>query len=429
MPNESQSVLRGEKPNFKDYFSGPFNGEFNLDGLAESHFKDFELYYAAYGATIYSDISTLFRRTIAGKVKLWFDQTGFDSVESLKTEFLKKFGKHKTQQHHVKTFYNPKLGEGEDINMYVHRLKEAGLALGVTGEEKIKDSFLRGLPSHLFALVAGSRQQPLSQLSAITSTHLDYFRESKGVVGFDLGECNLSEKNSAKKLLQEEIENGLVKQVTELGQELRELRSQFSAKGDFGEPHLDDECPPSGEYESIKIAEARGRTRYKPQYSKPYRRPNSPSRDSYANRGRYPSRDRYAGREVPPGREYYTNRGRYPSREGYYPRRSLSRDRGRSLERYDPYSGRDSQRDPPRSYYRDYPRFEDSHRSYDVPSNSSSSFGYPRDEMPFRPAGNFDQFRQESYPRQPRQIRCDRCGGLGHIARRCTAQMSEQDFQ
>jgi len=426
MPEE-QSVLRGEKPYYKDYFSGPFNGEVNLGGLAESHFKDFELYYNAYGATLFADISTLFRRTISGKVKLWFDQIEFDSVNTLKIEFLKKFGKSKTQQHHVKTFYNPKLEEGEDINVYVHRLKEAGLALGVTGEDKIKDSFLRGLPSHLFALVAGSRQQSLSQLSILAGTHLDFFRESKGAVGFDLGECNISEQSSAKKFLQEEIEKGLVRQVTELSQELEGLKSQLSTRGGrSGESNSDDECSPNEECEGINIAEARGRTRYKPQYSKPYRQPHPSSRDSYPNRDRYPSRDRYSGREDRPSREYYTNRARYPSRERYHPRRSLSRDGGRSRENFDPYPYRDSPRDFLRPSDWDRPRWEDTQRSY-VPSGPS--FGPSQGEMSFRSAENFNQFRQGSYPRQPRQIRCDRCGGLGHIARRCTAQMSEQDFQ
>lgn len=425
-----QSVLREEKPYFKDYFSGTFNGECNLDGLAESHFRDFELYYEAYGASLYSDISILFRRTISGKVKFWFDRTDFTSAQTLKSEFLKTFGKQKPQQYYVKILYNSKLGEGEDINSYIHKLKEAGAALGVTNENKIKDNFLRGLPSHLFALVAGNRDKSLTQIVELTSRHLDYFRESKGAVEFDLTDkVNSTEKTSAKTLLQEE--SGLVRQVRELSQELRGLKSQLGTRGASEEPPSDFDCPPEGGIDNLRAAESRGRPLHRSHHQNPYRRSDSPSRDRFPNRDRYPSRERYPNKTRYPSRdryytyrspsmerfpsvnrfpnrdryssrETYTNRERYPSGDRYYSPGGYSRDTGR--DSYDPYS-------------RDYPRYG---------SMNGPPFGYSQGEGL---SNDFGQSRQGSFPRQPRQIRCDRCGGIGHIARRCASQIFNQDFQ
>jgi hypothetical protein len=414
MPGDS--VLVGEKPFYKDYFSGTFNGEINLDGLAESHFKDFELYYAAYRATTFSDISQLFRRTISGKAKLWFDKTNFSTVETLKREFLKKFGKQKSQQHYVKNFYSSKLEEGEDINSYLYRLKEAGAALGVTDEGKIKDNFLRGLPSHLFALVAGGRDKSLADITSLADSHLEYFRESKGAVNFDTGDkVNSSEKYTAKTLLHEELESGLVKQVRELGQELRDLKIQLNPSGTC------DSYPEQGaDVDSVKVAESRGRPKYRSPH-KPYRRSNSPPRGVPHDRDRYPSRDRHHSRERYPSQDRYPSRERYPSQDRY-----PSRDRHHNRDRYpsrDRYSSRDR-----------YPHDRDRYPGRD---SYSSRDGYPGRGRYFSQGTHYRDndgpdssvdgyYNRNSYPRQ---IRCDRCGGIGHIARRCPSQFSNQGFQ
>jgi hypothetical protein len=52
------SVLAGEKPNFKDYFSFKFSGEGQDASEAESHLRDFSLYCEAHKATLLSDRRT-----------------------------------------------------------------------------------------------------------------------------------------------------------------------------------------------------------------------------------------------------------------------------------------------------------------------------------------------------------------------------------
>ena len=144
------NVLSGERPNWKDYFQFRFSGDGVSTDEAELHFQDFKLYYKKYGASLYSDIEELFRRTLTGKAKLSLSRVNLSSVDALEKEFLKKFGKPPSRSVHVKAFYHPKLEEGEDIESYAYRIETAAKALGIGQETEISNSFIKGLPTSLF---------------------------------------------------------------------------------------------------------------------------------------------------------------------------------------------------------------------------------------------------------------------------------------
>ena len=381
---ETASVLGGERPNWKDYFSCKFTGECGDQNEAELHYRDFELYYEAHKATLLSDRLVLFRRTLAGKAKLWLDRSTFASTAKLKSEFLKKFGKVKTQAVYVRDFYHAKLNEGEDVEQYAFRIKEAANALGVSNADKVKDNFLRGLPPSLFNILVLNRKESLDSLVQLAVEHLDYISDTKGAVGFESGEgvnkTQESHKSGAGELLREEWEMGLVRQIQLLEEKTQRLESLLENRHQ-SEVHTThrDTFSSESEFESEEEARYGGSSGNKPRYrySSGYGRGN---RGRFTNRQERGSRSRW---ERSPERHYDRyRRGRsdrddnWRSKEFRGSRRSYSREESRGRSQSGDQSGRDR-----------------------------------------------DQYSWSG------QITCLRCNRKGHIARKCRTRLSSLDRQ
>lgn len=371
----ADSVLGGEKPYYKDYFSCKFSGEGHEASEAESHFKDFELYYQAHKATSIADQLTLFRRTVAGKAKVWFDRTSFTTIEKLKTEFLKKFGKPKSQSAFVKDFYYSRLQDGEDIDSYAGRIKEAAAGLGISAQATIKDNFLRGLPAHIFNALVLHREKTLAELTQLAAEYLNFISDSRGSVGFESREAvnNITEQQhtGARDVLREEREMGLLRKIEELQERVDRMDRQGS--------RLDYQSDDS-EIEDARFV--RGRSH----------------RGNYSNdrKTRHPSREDHSrGRHSHPGR-----RSHFHSKSPVYARQ-------RSPEI--PYGSRH------RRYSRDGPR---------------NRYSVPRDSSDDRHRSRSGDRRYDG--RRSRTIICHRCGKPGHIARNCRTPLSDnvsvQDF-
>lgn len=387
MPDDS--VLAGERPNFKDYFSYKFTGEGHDASEAESHLRDFSLYCEAHKATLLSDKLTLFRRTIAGKAKSWFDTASFSSESKLKSEFLKKFGKHKTQSTFVKDFYYSKLQDGEDVESFARKIKEAASGLGITKPETIKDNFLRGLPGHVFNALVLHRGEVLDKLIELATDYLEYVSESRGSVGFESKESvnNVSGQLVAgsRDVLREEREMGLVKKIEQLQARLDKIDRQGS--------HLGYEDS-SSDSEEVNFTRGSRRDNF---------------RQSRRFSSRYPSRDdEYRGRQGHPGRRPH-HQSKSPSRSRFHSRDSSNDSRHYRSSHYDS-RGRDS--------YSDKYRRDDSRGRYSVSRDLSR-----------------DKHQSRRYDGQSRRdVVCHRCSKPGHIARFCRTNLDEntsvltQDF-
>lgn len=395
---DAVSVLRGEKPQWKDYFQNRFSGEGVTTDEAELHFQDFQSYYTQYGATLFADIKELFRRTLTGKAKLWLSRANISSVERLEEEFLKKFGNPKAQSIYVRSFYSPKLEEGEDIETYAFRIQEAAKALGVSDEGKIKNSFIKGLPSNLYNLVLMIRESSFGVLVSKTSEYMEYMRDTRASVDFQQGEnVNVSastKKNSgarSRSLLGEEREMGLVRQLQGLTQATRDLQGVLARQGPVG--NLSDSDSESCSEEEARFghfSSSRGRS---------YKRSGNVRRYEHPSPNQYRNTHRGSGHRPrsPRGNDQYPSRNRAHLGD----RRNLyHKDRSYSRERTDRYS-----KDRSYSRERGHDRFRDKGHSH-----------YRRDGSQLR-----DRNRV-------RQIICDRCGQPGHIARRCRAILDQDSF-
>ena len=146
-PAQPCELLGRESINFKNYFPLCFTGTQGEN--AKTHWKDFEHYYGAYNATLLSDQLTLFRRSIAGDARSWFDFKSFDTLPKLKEEFLRRFSSASTFEDFLRVFTKPSYKEGEDLEAYATTLQEAATEIGISDPDKIKRQFFKGLPTDL----------------------------------------------------------------------------------------------------------------------------------------------------------------------------------------------------------------------------------------------------------------------------------------
>ena len=158
----TDSVLSTERIHFRNFFPHAFSGAANED--ASLHYRDFEHYVKAYKASSLEDIKLLFRRTIEGPARTWFDHKTIKDAASLKLAFLKRFGTIKSDFDNWKLFSEPRFRNGDDIELYASRLQEAATEIGISDPQKIKTQFIRGLPTELKAAVYPLAKEPIDKL-------------------------------------------------------------------------------------------------------------------------------------------------------------------------------------------------------------------------------------------------------------------------
>jgi hypothetical protein len=123
----------------------------------------------------------LFRRSIADDARRWFDLKTFKSIESLKEQFLRRYGSSCSLEDNLNIFSNLKFKEGEDLEAYATTLIEAAQAIGLKDEQKVKLQFFRGLPQVLQSSAVLVHDKPLDEIVSCLSKFAELNSTSKRV--------------------------------------------------------------------------------------------------------------------------------------------------------------------------------------------------------------------------------------------------------
>ena len=366
-----------------DFLPQKFYGREHDD--PRSHVLCFDDYIKAQDLTDENTIVQRFKSTLAGHARSWIETKTFDpnTWENTKTNFVKYFtGSHSTLSSTLQ-LKEVKLEAGESMGRYLSRLLTVGKESYPWATKEalngfLYSQFLDGLPEKLRLELAKSGLETLEEMV------------TKGQLVSTLD----------KSLLDRDTHKGVSFSTQEASNNLKYDR--LAEAVDQIQLNMEKQSKP--EQNTHKFRD----------YSRDsYRKRIDSSRDRYdrrdSSRGRYESRDRYhrdrssssygrGQRSESGGRRHYNDQRRYNAgRDSSRNHREYSRDR---------YERRDS---------RDRKDFNRSRRDYSTDRRDRSRGRQDRSQS----RGRNDRSQSRGRSSKDKEIKCYRCGNLGHIATYC----------
>ncbi|XP_071959887.1 uncharacterized protein [Antedon mediterranea] len=144
-----------------DFLPKRYDGSITDHDQCSAHYLSFTDYLEAHtlenpvnNAQLINVIS-IFKRSLQGQARLWIEGKQFDSLESLKTQFINRFSKNKSIYAHIREYDSITYTTGDNAEKHLTKIKQAADRIGYA-DQQIKNKFISTLPPKCRAAVAMS---------------------------------------------------------------------------------------------------------------------------------------------------------------------------------------------------------------------------------------------------------------------------------